>query len=760
MAAIVLKKKELPAVNAEYAKTLGLDSAEWKRILDALGRFPNEYEALVFAMNWTEETSGKTSSILLNAIRNSQKEFFGDKVLYSKRTASRFVTVGQNLAVTMSLAESNLATTYSPSYGSNFALDKVIDELTADAAQPQAFADLLRLGDPELSRTHKALQKIIGGISNFTNIYGSPIARGDTYFHPAFSETLYINIGALGITETGYLQREKPKLHPGTPILFLGAKLPTVFADEQPKKVFQMADPFLKQRMQSLCLQALKDGLLEEIFPLNNGGVGCAVVRMANHFKYGVQLYLDKLPTELKKFSIENVLLNQPLGNFLAVLHPSKHRDASDFFTRNGIPSVTVGFLADIDDVELIANHFVWAAVPYQIAGTGFSQAEIRMTKSAPMLRRNENDREKYDEDLFAGFTSVEDAWIDIITNPNLCSRNILTNNFDQDAGLKNVSPAGANAAVVLLPKKETEKQTALALTIDSNCLYTSRDTYLGTVYSIAEAMQNLTVSGAEPLGISYCLNIANPEDPLVKIQMSEATRAVDDTSVVLNIPVLSETIVPLVSERVAANFAVPAIMMAGLISDTELMRKPYFNVLGELVFVIGVNRPLFLASEYVWYTNKQVTGKLPEINLTEHKHYCTGVLKLINRGLVQTVHDVSTGGLALALSECCMFRPKKPLGVELEILDDPVFDGLRREIILFNESPGRFIVSVKPQDQDEFVEFCARNNLNLLAYGKVSGREINVKGTAEFNMPLATLKRTWLNGLNYMFNIGERENI
>ncbi|MDR2337989.1 MAG: hypothetical protein LBE20_05010 [Deltaproteobacteria bacterium] len=760
MATIILKKKELPFIDFEYAKVLGLDQAEWQRILTALGRFPNEYECLIFALNWSEENVDKTSRTLRDSLSQSQKAVFGNRVIYSKRLDNKFVDLGRNQAITMSIAESNLETTNSLSLGPNLALDKIIDNLIVTATEPLAFMDMLRLGDPEMSRTHKSFQKIINTLSKFTNTYGVPIAGGDLYFHKAFNDTLCINLGAVGVTETNYVQNKKAAPPPGSPILFLGTKLPSVWVDGAYRSAFQIADPFQKQRFLKLILQALKEGLLEELFPLNKGGIACAAARMATHFNSGVQLYVDKVPTEAKKFSLENVLLNNPLGNFLAVAHPDKHREVSDFFTKNSITLTTVGFLADIDDLELIANHLVWAAIPYRTTTTGFSRSEVRMTKAAPMLRRAESQQEVYDPDLFRDFTTIEDAWIDIVTNPNLCSRNVISKAFDKEAGLRIINAQGADAAVALLPNPDGGPQRALGLTMDSNCLYSTKDSYLGTLYSMLEAVQNLTAVGAKPLGVSYCLNVSDPNDPIIKIQMSEVTRAVDDTSIVLDIPVLSEAVIPIKTDKPVADFAVPSILMTGLIEDVTKVTKHYFEQSNELVFVIGVNRPLFLASEYLYYIHKKITGSLPELNLAEHSYYCNCVRALIKQGLVKTVHDISLGGLALALSECCVYRPKRAVGVELEIFNDPVLQGLRAEVVLFNESLGRFILSVSPEKRASFLNFCQKQELNIFAEGLVGGRDIKVTGLVNFSMPVSTIKRTWLNGLNYMFNLEEQEDM
>ncbi|MCC6933246.1 MAG: hypothetical protein IT292_08330 [Deltaproteobacteria bacterium] len=760
MAQLNLRRKELPLVSIDYARSLGITDDEWKSILVAMGRAPNEYEVLMFAMLWAENTSQKSSDLLLKGLRDSQAQCFAEHILYSTRSPFRMVELDEEYAVLQYAGHSNAETAKSPAFGGALALNYVLDEFITLGAKPLTFCSLLRIGDHERPKTQKDIQHLMNGISRYANIFGLSVINGDLYFHPSFNYTVCSNFGALGIVKKNYLNALTEKPPVDSPLMAVGYRTPPAIRGEDGKsKAVRIADPFMQHRMLEICREGIECGYISDICPLSRGGIIKATFTLAGRLESGIQLYVDKIPMEVRGMELNDLLIDETSGRFLIVVRPEHHRSVSDLFSPHGIDCVTVGLLSGSDDVELVSNHMILGNAPYRFANNGYVRRDLIMNKCAPMLHREELEIDDSFMEPLAESIKLEDVWVDILANPNLCSRHPATAYFDRISSASEIIRNGGDAAVFLLPRNaKSTSQKGLALSIDANSLFTSVDTYMGTVHSIAEALQNLACVGARPCGLSFCLNVGDPDDPLVRAQLSEAVRAFDDTSSELNIPILSEAVSSDIGGRYITGLPTPGVMVCGIVSDVSYCVNHWFQDVGDKVFLLGVTNNDLACSEYAYQTYKQVAKVLPDLNLHYHEGVCTLVASLVREGFLQSAHDLSSGGLCLALSECCITRPKKPIGATLDLKPHHKGKTLRREEWLFSETPGRFLVSCQPQNEEALRAMCAEYGVQISAEGEVTGRDISISGIISCSIPAFTARRIWINGLNHLFDLEEKD--
>ena len=757
MAQVALKKKDLPAVDQGYAESMGLDAQEWQSIINALGRSPNEFEIAMFSLLWAEDNSNKSSDVLLNALRSSQKEIFQDSVIYSPRSEHRFIDLGDGRVLCQVLGHCNADTASTPAFGGALTLNMVLDEFIALGGVPLAFVDLLRLGDHERPKTEQTIQQFISGLSRYTNIYGVPLSNGDTYFHSSYNNGTIANIGVLGIIDKKNLTSRLSQFAVDSPIVCLGYKTAPMLRDRNGKfRAARLADPYMEQLLTNLFLEAFEKGLISEIAPMTRGGVVKASFMLAGRTNRGVRLIVEKIPTEARNESPMDTILNQSGGRFLVVTTTDKHRALSDHFSPHGIDCSTVGMLTDGDDVELIHNHLILGNAPYSFGLKVFGRDDINLIKTAPMLRHEEVDVDDDFVEPLSDVVNLDDVWIDVLANPNLCSKQLLFNYFDEKVGASCLINNGADATVIALPEVDGSGKRGMAITVDSNSLYAQSDAYLGAVHSIAEGMQNLACLGVRPQGLSFCLNIGDPSDPIVRGQIMEATRAIDDASIYWKIPILSEAVSNTIGANYYAGALTPGIMMFGMIPDTSRVPSTGFQETGDKVFVLGETANNIACSEYATYAFKQVSRNAPELDMDEQEFVCTLVSLLVREQVICQAHDLSSGGLGTAIVEASVMRPGKPIGVDLEILATKKQINLRREVLMFGETPGRFIVSCKPDQEQHLRDLCREYGVRIAAQGVVKGKDIRIRGICSCSISSSTARRIWGAGLNHLFAVAE----
>lgn len=807
--------KLYPPVDQAYAEAVGIDEIEWERIVDRLGRPPNHFECSIFASLWSEEVSNKSSSSLLDTIRREQPD-----VINVPGSQVGLVEVGDGQYLALRIVHNNHQTQLEPNYGAQTAIDQSLEELATVGARPLGIMTLLRFGAHDLVKNQRLFQGVVEGIGGYGNRFGSPIIGGELYFHKRYNKGLVVNSGAIGLVNNDHAfhQVEVPFR---SPVLYVGSPtgrdgLPTqdveqedlIRASKTAEKLIKISDPLLANRMISACAEAVEAGVLQEIVAVGAGGLAVATFDMARRVNRPILLDIDRIPLrgrqELKPLE---TILSESSERLLVVTRREHHRPLTQIFHKWDLTSVKVGEVNDADGIEFYWNHYIAADIPFQFAIGGAVEKTIEVVKFPPMLKRRDGSTDQADqirkrkrkvEDEWSLVREValaqemdddkeiecpknlEDVWLDLLADPNLCSRKAMYELFDQVVGANTVVRPGGDAAVLRLradkdsDRSEQEEQgedpdqgphmshRGLAFTLDSNSLYVSMEPYLGTVQTIAEGMRNLAATGARPVALAHCLNFGHAENYKEISDLSEAIRGLGDASHIWKIPILSENVSLGNGTDGTPTLPTPAVLMAGLIKDVRNVCTVGFRRRGDVILLLGLTKNEIGCSEYANYTHKRVNRLVPDIDFDVEKKVCSLVVDLIDDQLLCSAHDLSGGGLAVALTESCM-AGRKPIGARFTV-DPQVFETpngpvpLRRDAALFSESSGRFLISCDSAKEEEIRNRCAEQDIPITGRGEVGGKMVAIDGAVEVELPISTTYRLWMHRMEHLLGHRERE--
>ena len=790
MAVLTNRGKIYPPVTFEHAQTYGIEDIEWERIVDRLGRNPNDLECAIFAMLWSETYCNKSSASLLELLPREHKH-----VIQFPGLRLGLVELSSGDYVVMRVVANNSQGYVDPKFGVETCMEMALSELSTVGALPMAVLNLLRFGPYDQIANQRLFQGAVDGISEFGNRIGIPVVGGELYFHPRYNFGTIINSCALGILRgKPVLSGDKPPF--GSAVVYVGARtgrdgLSASVEQTETEKLFagkrkdsrtmKTGDPLLSVRLLSACAEAIQEGVLRDVISAGVGGLGTACFDLSSRIANPIRLDIDRVPVRVEGLTPKEILLSETSERLICVATRGEHRRLVDIFHKWDVDSTVVGQVIDDDGVQFFWNHYQAADIPFLFASGGSIQKHYEVVKFPPMLRRGEGPNEadiarrrkrnvddewaivresseKRGEyaDVIDRSSNLEDTWLDLLANPNLCSRRPIYRLFDQGAGTNAVIRAGGDAAVLRLKPNEPHTpaddgsvppQRGLAITVDSNSLHVSMEPYLGTVQTIAEGMRNLAAVGAYPLGLAYCMNFGDPSRYVEVCELAEAIRGLGDASKIWDIPIVSEFVSLFNGSEGNPILPTPAIMLVGMIEDVSVARGISFRERGDKILLLGTTKAEIGCSEYGYYSHKQVNRLVPDIDFEGERKICAFIRLLLQERLLRSAHDVSSGGLAVAFAESAL-SGERPIGATLNVEDTLGPKDFRDDALLFSESSGRFIVSFSPDEEDRVRALCSEHSILITATGEVGGRELRIEGAVECELPLATAYRIWSNRL------------
>ncbi len=820
MAILTNRGRIYPPVTFEHAQTYGIEDIEWERIVDRLGRNPNDLECAIFSMLWSESYCNKSSASLLDLLPREHKH-----VVHFPGLRLGLVALNSGDYIVVRVVANNAQGYIDPKFGVETAMEMALSELSTVGAMPLAVLNLLRFGPHDQIANQRLFQGAVDGISEFGNRIGVPVVGGELYFHRRYNFGTIINSCALGIIQG------KPRLSGDTPpfgsaVVYVGARTgkdglaseteqtatERLFAGKKrDNRTMKTGDPLLSIRLLSACSEAIQEGVLRDVISAGVGGLGTACFDLSSRISNPVRLDIDRVPLRSEGLTPKEILLSETSERLLCVATRGEHRRLIDIFHKWDIDSNVVGQVVDDDGVQFFWNHYQAADIPFLFAKGGSIQKHYEVVKFPPMLRRGEGPNEadiarrrkrnvddgwavvrestekkgEYAE-VIDRSKNLEDTWLDLLANPNLCSRRPIYRLFDQGAGTNAVIRAGGDAAVIRLkpwhgapsgveegnghPSSESGEgevksdaadhengngngnsgakvQRGLAVTVDSNSLYVSMEPYLGTVQTIAEGMRNLSAVGAEPVGLAYCMNFGDPSRYVEVCELAEAIRGLGDASKIWDIPIVSEFVNLFNGSEGNPILPTPTIMLVGAMEDVSQARGIAFRDRNDVILLLGTTKNEIGCSEYGHYSHKQVNRLVPDIDFEFEKKICQFIRLLLKERLLKSAHDISGGGLAIAFAECAL-GGDRPIGAKLVLEDTLGPKDFRDDALMFSESSGRFLVSISPDKEALVRKLCEENQIPITATGRVGGKELRLEGAVECEIPLATAYRIWSNRL------------
>jgi phosphoribosylformylglycinamidine synthase subunit PurL len=726
-----------PQVTPHLVAEHGLKPDEYDRILKLIGRTPSFTELGIFSAMWNEHCSYKSSKVHLRGLPTS-----GPRVIQGPGENAGVVDIGGGLACVFKMESHNHPSYIEPYQGAATGVGGILRDVFTMGARPIACLDALSFGDPGHPLTRHLVSGVVAGIGGYGNSFGVPTVGGSVRFHRRYNGNILVNAMAVGLAEAGKIFYSAAS-GVGMPIVYLGSKTgrdgihgatmaSAEFGEnaEEKRPTVQVGDPFSEKLLLEACLEIMARGCVIAIQDMGAAGLTSSAVEMGAKGNLGVTLDLDKVPCRETGMTAYDMMLSESQERMLMVLRPEKEAEAEAIFRKWGLDFAVVG--ETTRERRFIVRHggAVMADLPIKELG---DEAPVYQRPFAEPLQLPVIDPASVNAPM-----PVADALERLIGSPDLCSKRWVWEQYDHIIGGNTVQRPGGDAAVV----RVNDGPTALALTTDVTPRYCEADPFEGGKQAVAEAWRNLTAVGALPLALTDNLNFGNPERPEVMGQFVGCVRGIGEACRALDFPVVSGNVSLYNETNGRAILPTPTIGGVGLLNDFTSTATLAFKAEREAVLLVGATRGWLGQSLYLRDICGREEGAPPPVDLAAEKRNGDFVRDLIARRIATAVHDISDGGLAVALAEMAMAS-----GVGADLRTAPT-GSLPPSAFWFGEDQGRYVVAVRDSDVAAVVERAGAGDIPVTQIGATGGNALLLPG--ERPMPVKVLSErfeSWLPG-------------
>jgi phosphoribosylformylglycinamidine synthase subunit PurL len=675
-------------VTVEVAKhrELGLTDSEFDLICEKLGRGPNDVELAMFSLLWSEHCAYKHSRKLLRQLPTE-----GERVVMGPGENAGAVDVGKGYAVAFKVESHNHPSAVEPFQGAATGVGGILRDVFALGARPIAILDSLRFGELDSVRSRHLLDGAVRGIGHYGNSIGVATVGGEIYFEPPYEHNCLVNAMCVGLARTDEMVRAAAA-GVGNAVVLIGASTgrdgiggASVLAsaelgegDDAKRPTVQIGDPFEESKLLECCLELLGKGLLVSLQDLGAAGLTSSAGEMASAGGLGIDLDVAKVPLREADMEPFEIMVSESQERMLAVVEPAKVAEVIAVCEKWQTGAAEIGVVTENGHVRVLSDGEVVGEMPVEALVDGCPLYDLDPAEPEEWVYGN---RQTLAEDA-----SPEEALLALLASPSIASKRWAFEQYDSIVGSRTVRrPESADAAVLQLP----EAGNAIAVSIDGNGRRVACDPYAGTVEAVLECAQNLACVGAEPLGLTNCLNFGNPEKPVPAWQLDRAVSGLADACEALGVPVVGGNVSLYNEGPEGPIYPTPVVGMVGELPDPTRTCGNAFVREGDAIGLLGPFSPSLAGSELAKLRGELDMG-LPTPDLEAVAAACATIRNAVRAGKLSSVHDVSDGGLACALAECSIAGG---LGCTVDL--SPLLGrGCSPEEALFGEGPGGFLVS------------------------------------------------------------------
>jgi phosphoribosylformylglycinamidine synthase len=705
-------------------RELGLTDHEYELIVEQLGREPGDVELAMLSLMWSEHCAYKHSRKLLRRLPVE-----GPHLLLGPGENAGAVDVGDGWAVAFKVESHNHPSAVEPFQGAATGVGGILRDVFAVGARPIAVLDSLRFGEPaESGRSRYLLERAVAGIGHYGNSIGVPTVGGEIYFESSYEQNCLINAMCLGLARHERLIRSAAA-GPGNVIMLLGAltgrdgiggasvlaSAELGEADEAKRPSVQIGDPFAEKKLMECCLELLDRELLVSLQDLGAAGLTSSASEMASKGGLGLDLDVARVPLRESDMEPFEIMVSESQERMLCVVAPERVDEVKAVCEQWETLATAIGSVTDTGRLRVLDAGETVGDLPVSVLVDDCPLYDL--TPAAPSQALYAGPARALAEDA-----SREETLLAVIGSPNLASRRPVFEQYDPIVQSRTVRrPDEADAAVLMLPDGG-----AIAVAIDGNGRRVACDPRAGAAEAVYECAANLACVGAEPLGLTNCLNFGNPEKPHVAWQLQQAVEGLAEACESLDVPVVGGN-VSLYNEAPSGPiFPSPIVGMVGQLPDPALAGRMGFSFEGDAIALIGTFAPSLAGSELAKLCGEGPTGPLPPLDPASVRRTLERVRAGVRSGAFRSAHDLAEGGLATAVAECCVAGG---MGAAIE-LDDASLEAL------FGEAPGRAFVVSGAADALE----------GLPIIGRVGGDALEIAGA--LSVSVAELQAARENGL------------
>jgi phosphoribosylformylglycinamidine synthase subunit PurL len=710
------------ASSSSRHRALGLTDYEYELIVERLGREPGDVELAMLSLMWSEHCAYKHSKKLLRRLPTE-----GPHVLMGPGENAGAVEVGDGLAVAFKVESHNHPSAVEPFQGAATGVGGILRDVFAVGARPIAVLDSLRFGEVGSSeRSRYLLEHAVGGIGHYGNSIGVPTVGGEIYFESSYEQNCLVNAMCLGLAPRERLIRAAAA-GPGNVLMLLGALTgrdgiggASVLAsaelgegDEAKRPSVQIGDPFTEKKLLECCLELLDRGLLTSLQDLGAAGLTSSASEMASKGEVGLDIDVCQVPLREPGMEPFEIMISESQERMLCVVEPERVAAVMDVCERWEVPATPIGSVTSGDRLRVLKRGFVVADLPVHVLVDDVPLYDLRPVQPAIAVY-------EAPEPVLDGSESAGQTLLALMGSANLASRRPVFEQYDPIVQSRTVRrPEEADAAVLTLPDG-----SAIAVAIDGNGRRVACDPRRGAAEAVYECAANLACVGAEPLGLTNCLNFGNPEKPHVAWQLTEAVEGLADACQALGIPVVGGN-VSLYNEAPAGPiFPTPVVGIVGKLPDPARAGRLGFLREGDAIALVGPFEPSLVGSELAKLRGEAPAGELPLTDEQAVRDAQAAVRNAVRAGALHSAHDIAEGGLAVALAECCVAGG---IGARVRVPE---------ALELFGEAPGQGFVVSGPEE--------ALSGFRVI--GRVGGAELQIE--EHLNVAVSELATAWEQGL------------
>ncbi len=665
-------------INADLAKSFGLNAEEYAKVLDIMGRVPSFTELGIFSVMWSEHCSYKSSRVWLKELPTK-----APWVIHGPGENAGVIDIGEGLAAIFKMESHNHPSFIEPYQGAATGVGGILRDVFTMGARPIANLNALRFGDPALPVTRRVVDGVVRGIGGYGNCVGVPTVGGEVNFHPAYNGNPLVNAMTVGIAPKDRIFLSAAA-GVGNPVVYVGSKTgrdgihgatmaSTEFdaSSEEKRPTVQVGDPFTEKLLIEACLELMRTDAIVAIQDMGAAGLTSSSVEMAGKGGVGIELNLDHVPQRETGMSAYEMMLSESQERMLMVLKPERADMARAIIEKWDLDYAVIGHITDTGRIVVKHKGVVEADIPLD-----------PLAEAAPLYRRPIAETPKPAPlGAIASDVPLDEALLRLIASPDLCSRRWIYDQYDSTVGGQTIKrPAQADAAIVRL--EGTTR--ALAITTDCTPRYCVADPEEGGKQAVAEAWRNITATGARPLAITDNMNFGNPEKPEIMGQFAAAIKGMAAACAALDFPVVSGNVSLYNETEGRPILPTPAIGAVGVLDDAT-KAVGYALEPGQELIVIGETRGELGCSLYLREILGREEGAPPSVDLTAERRNGDFVREQLRQGDITACHDIADGGLLVALAEMALAGTA---GLELPVKEDsPGF--------WFGEDQARYVLAV-----------------------------------------------------------------
>ena len=714
-----------------------LTPQEYEKIVALLGREPSYTELGIFSVMWSEHCSYKSSRLHLKKLPTS-----GNRVVQGPGENAGVIDIGEGYVIAFKIESHNHPSFIEPFQGAATGVGGILRDIFTMGARPVAVLDSLRFGrldDPVTGvRNRRILQGVVAGIAHYGNCFGVPTVGGECLFESCYDGNPLVNVFALGVCrkqEVCYARAAGV----GNPVIYVGARTgrdgihgasmaSAEFTEESKQKRpnVQVGDPFLEKLLLEACLEAMQTGAIVGIQDMGAAGLTCSTCEMGSRGEVGIEIELDRVPQRETGMMPYEIMLSESQERMLLVAEQGRQEEVFRVFRRWGLEAVEIGVVTGDGKLRVKQHGEVVAEIPNRELADGAPLYDRPHTQ--PLRRAPLEPPPLPDPD-------VQHALPALVASGDLCGKSWLWEQYDYLVRSSTVAGPGAEAAIIRI--KETG--TSVAISLDGNGRYCYLSPRGGAMLAVAESCRNVSTVGAVPVAATNCLNFGNPERPEIMAQLVEAIEGMAEACRFFDTPITGGN-VSLYNETLGEGiYPTPVLGVVGL-KKTAVAADIAFRHAGRAVMLLGglgsTDEVRFGSTQYAKTIVNRLWGLPPALDLAQEKRVQEAIREIVNAGLAESAHDLSDGGLAVALAECAC---STNVGARIDLDSD-----LRPDLLLFHEGPSRVLVSTaKP---DAVAAMASRYGTEAPVIGVTIEKEIEIrqKGRVLGRWQVASLKAVY----------------